>query len=264
MPREGPIVPWPVTKFKTGEGFEKIKDPIIAEASVRIWLNGNEIVAILSLKQQLEELAVGFLYNECLIVEPSKITKVEVNDRADTVMVESDEKLRESVLTTIRSITSGCGKGISYINPLKMEHFEKIKPTVKIKASTINKLMNEFIRISELFKLTGGSHTAAWSDGASIFQVSEDIGRHNCIDKLVGGRILHPDESEGSFMILSSGRISSDIASKSIRGGAEILVSRSAPTSGAAQLAAEFGMTMIGFARGGRFNIYTHPERIIE
>jgi len=264
MPRDELFDELPVVKYKAGKGFERKDDPVIKESSIRILLNGREIIAILALKQELEELAVGFLYNECLINDPAAIESVVVNERLDAVMVESKEEIPEAALTTVRSITAGCGKGVSFINPLKIDYFKILKTQKEIKASVITGLMHEFTRASELFRLTGGVHSAAWSDGEKILRLSEDIGRHNCMDKLTGWKLMNPEKSKDAIMLISSGRISSDVVAKSLRGGGVFLISRSAPTTGAVQLADSFGITMVGFTRGERFNIYTHPERIIE
>ena len=254
----------PVVKYRAGKGFERIEDRVIKESSIRILLNGREIVAILALKRELEELAVGFLYNECIINDAGAIEEVVLNEPLDAVMVETREEISEAAPATVRSITAGCGKGISFINPLKMDYFKALEYGKEIRAGAISGLMGEFTKASELFKLTGGVHSAAWSDGEGILRVSEDIGRHNCVDKLTGWKLLNPEISRDAIMLISSGRISSDVVAKSLRAGAVFLISRSAPTTGAVQLAHRFGITMVGFTRGERFNIYTHPERIVE
>ena len=135
---------------------------------------------------------------------------------------------------------------------------------VKLGLEDVVKLMADFGRPSELFKLTGGVHSSAWSDGKEIIRISEDIGRHNCMDKLIGWKLRHPDAGEKAKIILSSGRISSEITAKALRAEIPIMISHSAPTTGAVQLADAYGVTLVGFVRGERFNIYTHPERITE
>jgi FdhD protein len=255
---------FPVTTYKADEGFTEGFDSVVNESSIRIFFNGDEIVSILALKQELQELALGFLYDSCIINDIALVEKIDVNDRLDAVMVESSEKLDSGMLTTVRSVTSGCGKGVAFINPLKEKHFGDIENAFVMKPRDVTQLMADFGRASGLFKETGGVHSAAWSDGKKLVRVSEDIGRHNCIDKLVGWKLMQKEDNIGTEIIFTSGRISSEIVTKAIRARVPILISHSAPTSGAIQLADEFGLTLVGFVRGQRFNIYTHPERITE
>jgi len=264
MQYKKPFESFPITRYKTGEGFNKEYDPVVRESSIRIFYNGEEIVSILALKQELEELAIGYLFTSCIINDMGLIEKIDVNERLDAVMVESREELNSGFLATVRSITTGCGKGVAFINPLKEQHFTQIETALTINAKDITRLMAEFIRASKLFVQTGAVHSAAWSDGTQLTRISEDIGRHNCIDKLIGWRLMRVADTVRADIILTSGRISSEIVVKALRAGIPILISHSAPTTGAIQLATEFGMTLVGFARGERFNIYTFPERIVE
>lgn len=264
MQDKKPYESFHITRYKTGEGFNKEYDLVIRESSIRIFFNGDEIVSIMALKQELEELAIGYLFNSCIINDIGLIEKINVNKRLDAVMVESKEELNSGFLTTVRSITTGCGKGVAFINPLKEQYFTHIETALTINAKDVTRLMAQFVRASKLFKETGGVHSAALSDGNQLTRISEDIGRHNCIDKLIGWRLMQVADTVHADIILTSGRISSEIVTKALRAGIPILISHSAPTTGAIQLATEFGMTLVGFTRGQRFNIYTFPERIVE
>ena len=124
--------------------------------------------------------------------------------------------------------------------------------------------METLTRTSTLFKTTGGVHTAALSDGEKIVYLADDIGRHNCIDKVVGWALLNMTVEPPRRVILSSGRLCAAIVSKAIRGRVPFVISHSAPTVGAVQLAEKFGITLVGFVRGGRFNIYSHTERVVK
>ena len=264
MGNEKPYESLPITRFKKGEGFTSEYDKVIKESSIRIFFNGDEIVSILALKKELDDLAVGFLFNSCIINDVGLIEKIDINDRLDAVMVESKEQLTAGTLSTVRSVTTGCGKGVAFINPLKEEHFIGQDDSFTVKATDVTRLMKEFGQTSKLFEKTGCVHSAAWSDGVSLIHVAEDIGRHNCVDKLIGWKLMQGDDSVRADMILSSGRLSSEIIVKGLRARIPIIISHSAPTTGAVQLATEFHMTIVGFTRGERFNIYSHPERIIE
>ncbi|MDP2960581.1 MAG: formate dehydrogenase accessory sulfurtransferase FdhD, partial [candidate division Zixibacteria bacterium] len=123
-------------------------------------------------------------------------------------------------------------------------------------------LMNEFEVKSSVFKSTGGTHSAALADKEKILLFKEDIGRHNAVDKILGESLIENIPWQDKLLI-SSGRVSSDILLKAGRAKINLIISRSAPTSLALELAQRLGITVIGFARGKRMNIYTYPMRVV-
>ena len=122
-------------------------------------------------------------------------------------------------------------------------------------------MVKKFQMKSELYKTTGGTHSAALSDGENILIFHEDIGRHNAVDKVIGDAFLQQIRLDDKILI-TSGRVSSEILLKVAKGGIPLLVAISAPTDMAVELANKLGITLIGFARGKRMNVYTHEERI--
>ena len=127
--------------------------------------------------------------------------------------------------------------------------------------SRIRDLYHEFQKKSEGYKSTGGVHSAALADNSHILVFTEDIGRHNAVDKVIGYALLENIPFPGKIM-LASGRLSSDIVSKCARCGIPVIVSRAAPTSLAVEIADASGLTLVGFVRGDRMNIYTGTQRI--
>ena len=125
----------------------------------------------------------------------------------------------------------------------------------------IRRLLKTFRNISSLYLETGGVHSAALSDGKEILFFSEDIGRHNAVDKLIGKAFLNGVSVENKIL-LTSGRVTSEIMTKAGRNRFPILISRAAPSCMAVSYAEDMGITLIGFARGDRMNIYTWPNRI--
>jgi len=117
-------------------------------------------------------------------------------------------------------------------------------------------LFQEFNKQSVVFQQTGGVHSAAISDGKEVLFFTEDIGRHNALDKTIGKALLKEVEL-GDYFLLTSGRVSGEITKKCFYAGVPTIVSHSAPTSMALERASQFNMTIIGFLRGQRFNIYT-------
>lgn len=130
-----------------------------------------------------------------------------------------------------------------------------------LQSQQITVLMKAFDKKSAVFKKTGGVHSAALCDGERIVSFQEDIGRHNAIDKIIGDA-LYNNLNMADLIVLTSGRISSDVMFKVQKMESAVIVSRSAPTDLAVKLAKQWNVTLVGFARGKRMNVYSAPERI--
>ena len=161
-----------------------------------------------------------------------------------------------------KTITSGCGRGITFTDTASLKNLPPNKTLITVSPEEIQNLLKEFRSISELFMQTGGVHSAALADRQKIHLFAEDIGRHNAVDKLIGKAFLEGIPVEDKIL-LSSGRISGEIMTKVIRNRLPIMISRTAPTCMAITYAEDHGITLIGFARGNRMNIYTHPQRVV-
>jgi FdhD protein len=183
----------------------------------------------------------------------------------DTENYSSDIKLKDKQLDPQllfkRLYTSGCGRGAVFYNVLDLVQKTKIKSRIKFSANRIITLMSTFQKHSLAFKETGGVHSAALSDGKDILIFQEDIGRHNALDKVIGEALLKGVQMQ-ELIVLSSGRISTEIVSKTAKMKVACLISRSAPTDQAIKLARELNLTLVGFARGKRMNVYSGTERI--
>lgn len=161
---------------------------------------------------------------------------------------------------TKRLITSGCGGGATFYN-VDDALTQKIKSTMKIFTQEIFTLVKEFQHSSLLYLETHGVHSAALADRKGIIWFSEDIGRHNAIDKILGRCILE-NESTLDRIIISSGRITSEISYKVAKRGVPIILSISVPTTLGLEAADKLGITLIGNIRGKKMNIYTHGWRV--
>ncbi len=159
-------------------------------------------------------------------------------------------------------ITSGCGQGLSSYQTIAGTGQAKIESQTKVSAPEVFALVHEFAQHSQVFKATGGVHSAALCHTKGILVFSEDIGRHNAIDKVFGECIIR-DIPTDDHMIVTSGRISSEIVLKIAKRNIPILISKSAPTSLGVRLADELGITLIGFVRGRRMNIYANRWRVV-
>lgn len=234
-------------------GFE---DSIAIEKRIRILVNGVEILSLYCTPLMIRELVVGIMMTEGIIKGAWCTERMSIVYGDE---VEVDISAEGEVLTEGAVITSGCVGGITF--PKRMA-LKKINDPFQIKSDRIIELFKTFQNSSELFKLTGCVHSAAISDGYNIVCLAEDIGRHNAVDKTIGYMLLENISFEGKIM-LASGRLSSEIVSKCAKWGIPIVASRTSPTSLAVEIAEKTGVTLVGFVRAGRMNIYANHERII-
>jgi len=246
----------------TREDRQDIEDVVIKELPLTIILNNQELVTLLCSPVDLKYLAVGFLFSEGLLDSKDDIRKVIVDNRKGVVRVETDaEEELDSELVFKRLITSGCGRGASLYSAADLQTLAKVDSTNEISAPEIFSLVKEFQQGSPIYKATGGVHSGALCDTQGILVFHEDIGRHNAIDKIFGKCILEDIPTDGR-MVVTSGRVSSEILLKVAKRNIPIIISVSAPTDVAVKLADSLGITLIGFVRGSRMNIYTHNWRV--
>jgi len=247
----------------TKESKDDTEDIIIKELPLTIILNDQELVTLLCSPTDSKYLAIGFLFSEGLLRRKDEIKKIVVDDQRGVVRVETEED-RESVSELLfkRLITSGCGRGASFYSAVDVQGQVKVESQISISALSVFALVKEFQHRSQIYRATGGVHSAALCDDKGILVFDEDIGRHNAIDKIFGECILKDIPTEGRIVI-TSGRISSEILLKVARRNIPILISKSAPTNLGVKLANDLGVTLIGFVRGERMNAYSNGWRIV-
>ncbi|MFQ6066191.1 MAG: formate dehydrogenase accessory sulfurtransferase FdhD [bacterium] len=250
-----------IIRLSSGKSYRK-KDCITKEIPFTILVNGQEIVTLLCSPHKLEYLAVGFLLSESLVKNNILIKGVGLGKDGYYANVKVDGDLRiPQDLFRKRLISSGCGRGPSFYNSQDITDCRPVNSDLHLNYGQIIDLMRAFQAKSSLFKKTGGVHSAALSSPHEIEVFAEDIGRHNAIDKIFGECFLK-DIPTRNKIILTSGRISSEIVIKVAKRKTPIIISRSAPTDLAVRLAEKTKLSIIGFARGKRMNIYTHNFRV--
>jgi FdhD protein len=248
----------------TNNSVEAMEDIVIKEAPITITFNNQELVTLLCSPIDLKYLAVGYLFSEGLLSDKNELKKVSVDDQKGIVRVEtvSDTQM-ESDIPFKRLITSGCGRGASLYSLADAQTVAEVTSDIKITPHEVFVLVKQFQNKSLIFKETGGVHSAALCNKDEILNFKVDIGRHNAIDKIIGQCVLS-DISMSDHIILTSGRISSEILLKVLKRNIPILISRSAPTSVGVKLAIDLGITLVGFVRGTRMNVYSHSWRITD
>ena len=220
------------------------------------------------------ELAEGFLYSEGVVSSRQDIERisycvdpnVDGEQRYNIVNV----KLREGLSIDLQPLerhfftTSACGVcGKASLEALRLRGCSVIPDTLEVAAEVIYSLPEQLRSAQRVFSITGGLHAAALFDAqGQLLSVREDVGRHNALDKLVGSALLSDQLPLNNHIVLVSGRSSFEILQKCLAAGVPIVCAVSAPSSLAVALAREFGITLIGFLRGERFNVYAGRERL--
>lgn len=240
-----------------GGSFETVEIPVVEEQSLTIFVNGCELATLLCTPVKLDCLVLGFLSFEGIIRTLDEVGSLEVfPDEAV-----ADVKLtRPFTPPRRRIVTSGCTGGITFGMP--MEGFTSYPEEATLHPEQPFDLMKQLYAEAYLYRESRGIHAAALSDGKSLLLVAEDVGRHNALDKIHGEALLQGIPTAGQIL-LSTGRISSEMLRKGAHMRTPIVISRTSPTSLAIAAAKRFGITVIGYCRGEGFNVYSHPERLL-
>jgi FdhD protein len=251
---------FPVLQY-TDDGKNRIEKTVAREFLLTIFLNGQELVTIMCSPKDLKYLAVGFLVSEGLLNGPDEIKTIEVDEFAGIVRVKTKASPEpDARFFAKRLITSGCGGGATFYAAADIAP-AKIESKIKISADDVLALAREFQHHSEIYLSTHGVHSAAICDGKNILVFNEDIGRHNAIDKIFGKCFLEQINTN-SRVVISSGRVSSEIMHKVAKRNIPIVISISAPTSLGVKIAENFGITLIASVSGKKFDVYTNQWRI--
>jgi len=247
----------------TEENRSNIEDVVAREFPLTIILNNQELVTLLCSPKDLNYLAIGFLFSEGLLSSKDEIKKIMVDDQRGVVRVETNEdKALANELVFKRFITSGCGRGASFYSAADVQNQAKVESQTQMSTHEVLSLVKDFQHRSQLYRATGGVHSAALCDTKSILVFGEDIGRHNAIDKIFGQCLLN-DILTDERVVITSGRISSEILLKVAKRNIPIIISKSAPTDLGVKLANDLGISLLGFVRGKRINAYTNDWRIV-
>jgi FdhD protein len=229
-------------------------DEVVTEYPLTIVLNGREVVTLICTPTDMRYLAAGYLFSEGLVAGKDNIEEIVIAEAEGAARVTARSARAPS---SRRMIASGGGRGALSPSPAPAG----VTSNVTISEAAVFALVDEFVQRSKLFQATGGVHCAALCDTNSILVFHEDIGRHNAIDKVLGQCLLEDIPTAGRLLI-TSGRVSSEILLKVARRDIPLIISKSAPTAAGVTLAGELGMTLVGFTRGRKANIYTNEWRV--
>jgi FdhD protein len=254
---------WEIVRFNGKESSISYEE-IAEEFPLTIILNGKEFATMVCSLSHIEELIIGFLASEGIIRYMEEINTVSIDSNRGFAYVELHREVDATQHDhSKRFIGSCCGKSRQFYFKSDVKTAKTITSRLTISVEQCYNLMKELQVQSEQFKRTGGVHNAALATPEGILEIRTDIGRHNALDK-VYGYVLEKRLSLSDKLVVFSGRISSEVLLKISKLGVGILLSKSAPTNLALNLANDLGITVIGFARGDKMNVYTHSHRILE
>ncbi len=241
-----------------GDQASAVEGGVIEEALVCIHVNGRELATFMCTPQHLDELALGFLRSEGIIRSLEDIQVLTLSAGRHCV----DVWLRDLSFTPPARaiITSGCGGGVTF-DDLSGRH-TPLATGATVTPDQVIDLMRQLHQAAELYREVRGVHTSALSDGRRLLLVAQDVGRHNTIDRL-WGKALKEDRPTRDMILLASGRISSEMLNKAAKMEVPVVISRTSPTSLSVELGQAWNVTVIGYARGNTFRVYTTPERVI-
>jgi FdhD protein len=234
-------------------GWEEAQGQVVDEALMTIYVNGVELVRIMSSPQEWDFLALGFIKNEGLIDGVEEVDHVYVNPRGCCVDVWLDHAApvpRRSILT------SGCGGGITFDR--LSDELEPVEDELQIDPEALAGWFAELHTPNSIHARSRGVHSAGLTDGRVMLARTEDIGRHNTIDKIMGICMVEGIETRGRILLMT-GRISSEMLYKGARMGCSVIASRKSPTSISIAMAEALKITLVGYVRRGSMRVSRHP-----
>ena len=243
---------YPCVKEEAGQ-FSASTHEVIEEIPLMVMVNGRHALTVMSSPTLIRELVTGLLFTERIIQGPEEIDSIQVEPDKVSVLTKNPFK----ILVSKKTVLSGCGGTASFLDVARTI---SITSDFCIDVSAIETAVKMTLT-SDLHIKTGGIHLIGLFNAGGAICISEDIGRHNALDRVIGYGLISKTDFSRCFVI-SSGRISSDMVRKCLVAGIPIIISRGATTSLALDLAEKSGLTVIGFVRGKKMIIYTHTRRI--
>ncbi len=258
----GQTIEWPIRRYNRSGQQTALNDRVVREQRIELVLNGSPVLAMLALPRDVEALALGFLVSEGLWRDYEQLPEVCFDTSAGQVQCTGrfDDDAVESIHRRW-TFGTGCGGGGTARDPSRLDECRPIGSELTVTVSRLITLGREFSRRGELYRMTGGVHACGIADTERVLLFAEDVGRHNAFDK-VAGMALQCAMDLTHKIALTTGRLSAEIVAKAIAHGVPILASSSAPTAMGVQWSRRFGLTLVGFMRAGRMNVYTGYQRV--
>jgi FdhD protein len=241
-----------------GDHVEEVRGEVVREQPLTVYVNGERFLTLLCSPIKLEALVVGYLWMEKVIGGPEDIVRLDVSavdGRAEVTLA------GPVTLPTERILTSGCGGGITF----RIDHrlFPRLRSGLRVRPADLAARMKDLFAAAVHYQASRGIHGAALADPDRVLVVAEDVGRHNAVDKVKGEALLRGLPTEDRIL-LSTGRISSEMLLKAARMGVPVVASRTSPTEMAVALAEQLNITVCGYVRPGALNLYAGQGLVLD
>jgi FdhD protein len=260
------ILTVPIQKIEPGGVSVREQDLVAVEEPLQIRLGGSDVAITMRTPGHDRELALGFLVTEGLLTDADQIADVSV-DGAGAVVVSLIAGGAPDIDARRFYVTSSCGVcGKASIDALAASGCAMLPAgRPKLSAGLIPQLPARLREAQAIFEHTGGLHAAGlFNTAGDLVYLREDVGRHNAVDKLIGAAFLERLLPLHEHVLMLSGRVSFELVQKAVTAGIPIVIAVGAPSSLAVETALRFGVTLIGFVRGERFNVYSGGDRLID
>jgi FdhD protein len=256
------VCPVEVTRIFSTALTEQLSDIVVIEKPVTIMIDKVGSFTVMATPLDIESLAIGFVYSEDLINSIDDVVEISRKPELPNVVgIQVHDPTRIQIRRNM-IVASSCGLcGTRNIDKMLSE-MPACENTLVINSSLLIEVTDRLKKMQQIFELTGGAHAAGiFNSSGDIFAFAEDLGRHNALDKAIGKSLLTRRSTKGCGVALS-GRVSLEMVAKAARAGIEIIAAVSAPSSLAIEAAEKWNITLCGFVRSEKMNIYTNPERI--
>ena len=260
-----PLLELPARRWEGGEVSERV-EMVAEETPVSIVYNGIPHVVMMATPQDLEDFVLGFSVTEELIGSPADLQKVECVRYSQGIEIQAtvSAACAEVIATRTRRLTGRTGCGICGADSVAavLKQLHPVNGTGSIRETAVQAALEALASHQALNAAAGAVHAAGWADlEGSIRLVREDVGRHNALDKLIGALLREGTDPRSGFVVVTS-RASFEMVQKTTVFGAPLMAAVSGPTGLAIRIAQQAGLTLVGFARGDRHTVYTHPHRL--
>lgn len=246
-----------IVRFERDQ-FKNFERPLVQEYPLELIVNERPLATLISSPHQLNFLIMGFLRLQGFISSMDEVLSLGVCADFGSARVQVRGAIPERLKPTL---TSGCGTGITFNLARTLRPRTETVSAEKFSPAAVFQLMKDLARKAENYASHGGIHSAAVGDGVRLMLFAEDLGRHNTLDRIAGEALFRGIDLAGRILV-TSGRISTEMVAKAASLGIALIASRTSPTDKAIELAEQAGITLVGYVRGETFEVYSHAARL--
>ncbi|MFZ1414360.1 MAG: formate dehydrogenase accessory sulfurtransferase FdhD [Defluviicoccus sp.] len=241
---------------------QSVVSDVVVERPLTLYLNGQEIVTMMTIGDYPDCLAVGYLLNQNMLLDGDRISGIDYDEEVETVVVRTERVTNYEQKLSHKVLTSGCAQGTLFGDVLERFREVRLDRDAVLHTRWLKTLLREIGTLPSLYLAAGAIHGCALCAGEDVILYMEDVGRHNAVDKIAGYMFLNGIEPHDKIFY-TTGRLTSEMVIKTVQMQIPILISRSGVTAWGVELAERAGLTLIGRARGRRFLVLSGPERVI-